>query len=207
MNNRATHVEDGSIPDYAGSVIEGVHLIDDVVYEDARGFFLESYNARRLQAQIDQSITFVQDNQSLSKQGVLRGLHYQFKHPQAKLVRILQGQIWDVVVDLRQSSASFGQWAAYSLSADRPQQLFIPIGCAHGFLTLSETALVMYKASDFYQPKDEYCLRYDDPHLAIDWPLAQLTQGWVQQESPMLLPILSAKDAQGLGWSELAFFK
>ena len=195
--------------------IQGVHLFEDKVYHDTRGHFIESYQAARIQAALGQAIDFVQDNLSMSHQGVLRGLHYQYQHPQAKLVRVLQGEIWDVVVDLRQSSPSFGQWAGYRLAApqieqgtSRAQQLFIPEGCAHGFLTLSTSALVMYKVSDFYHPEDEYCLRYDDSTLAIQWPLSQasISQASISQVSIPQPPILSSKDAQGLSWAQVPKF-
>ena len=205
--------------------IHGVHLLDDKVHHDARGHFIESYQQERLDALIGRTLSFVQDNLSMSHQGVIRGLHYQYQHPQAKLVRVLQGEIWDVVVDLRQSSPSFGQWAGYRLAAPqieqgtlRAQQLFIPEGCAHGFLTLSTSALVMYKVTDFYHPEDEYCLRYDAPELAIDWPLIRATgvqelipqvtdsQAAISQASIPQPPIISAKDAQGLAWQDLPLF-
>lgn len=181
------------INDEVGEVIEGVCLMDDALYEDERGHLIESYQSRRLAAEIGESMDFVQDNLSYSKQGVLRGLHYQYEYAQAKLVRVLAGAIWDVVVDLRQSSPSFGQWGAYRLQAGCPQQLYVPAGCAHGFLTLSESSLVLYKVSDFYQAQDQYCLRYDDPKLNIMWPLVQA-------------PILSEKDAQGLAWGKAPLF-
>ncbi|MDO5679017.1 MAG: dTDP-4-dehydrorhamnose 3,5-epimerase [Pelistega sp.] len=195
--------------------IHGVYLLDDTVYRDERGYFIESYQQARLQELLGREIDFVQDNLSMSQQGVLRGLHYQYQHPQAKLVRVLQGEILDVVVDLRQSSPSFGQWAGYRLAAPqiqqgtlRAQQLFIPEGCAHGFLTLSTSALVMYKVTDFYHPEDEYCLRYDDPTLAIQWPLPQasISQASISQASIPQPPIISAKDAQGLAWQDLPLF-
>ena len=196
-------------------IIHGVHLLDDKVHHDARGHFIESYQQERLDALIGRPLSFVQDNLSMSHQGVIRGLHYQYQHPQAKLVRVLQGEIWDVVVDLRQSSPSFGQWAGYRLAAPqieqgttRAQQLFIPEGCAHGFLTLSASALVMYKVSDFYHPEDEYCLRYDDSTLAIQWPLSQasISQASISQASIPQPPILSSKDAQGLSWAQVPKF-
>ena len=196
-------------------IIHGVHLLDDKVHHDARGHFIESYQQERLDALIGRPLSFVQDNLSMSHQGVIRGLHYQYQHPQAKLVRVLQGEIWDVVVDLRQSSPSFGQWAGYRLAApqieqgtSRAQQLFIPEGCAHGFLTLSASALVMYKVSDFYYPEDEYCLRYDDSTLAIQWPLSQasISQASISQVSIPQPPILSSKDAQGLSWAQVPKF-
>lgn len=194
-----------------GTQIAGVHLMNDQVYHDERGYFFESYHQQQLESLIAEPIHFVQDNQSYSRQGVLRGLHYQYQHPQAKLIRVLQGEIWDVVVDLRQSSASFGQWGAYHLCAERPQQLFIPVGCAHGFLTLSDSALIMYKVSDYYQSDDEYCLRYDDPTVGIEWPISSsLPEHYLCQEEVRSMlnsrPILSTKDKQGLSWQELPLF-
>lgn len=194
-----------------GKQITGVHLMDDRVYHDERGHFFESHHQQRLELLLAKPIHFVQDNLSYSRQGVLRGLHYQYQRPQAKLIRVLQGAIWDVVVDLRQSSSSFGQWVAYHLRAERPQQLFIPAGCAHGFLTLSDSALMMYKVSDYYQPEDEYCLRYDDPSVGIEWPIScSLPEHYLCQEEVRSMlnsrPILSAKDADGLNWSQIPKF-
>ncbi len=162
--------------------LEGVLVLEPRVFEDDRGFFFESFNQRAFAAASGLDCPFVQDNHSLSRRGVLRGLHYQLQQAQGKLVRVLRGEIFDVAVDLRQGSASFGRWTAARLSAENRQQMWIPEGFAHGFLTLSEEAEVLYKTTDFYAPEHERSLRWDDPQLAIDWPL----QG---------APLLSAKDA------------
>lgn len=160
-----------------------VLIIEPDVFGDPRGFFLESYNARRFNEAIGREVNFKQDNQSRSTRGVLRGLHYQLPpKPQAKLVRAISGAIFDVAVDIRRSSATFGKWVGVLLSAENHRQLWIPEGFAHGFLTLSETADVLYKASDYYSPGDEGAIAWNDPQLAIEWPAdAQ--------------PVLSAKDA------------
>ncbi|SCK11814.1 dTDP-4-dehydrorhamnose 3,5-epimerase [Vogesella sp. LIG4] len=166
------------------TAIAGVKLIEPVVHGDARGFFFESFNQRQFDAAIGRQVQFVQDNHSRSARGVLRGLHYQLQQPQGKLVRVLQGAIFDVAVDLRRSSPSFGQWIGYELSADNRLQLWLPEGFAHGFVVLGEHAEVLYKTSDYYAPQHERCIRWDDPDLAIKWPL----------DAP---PVLSARDAQG----------
>ncbi|PTU74284.1 dTDP-4-dehydrorhamnose 3,5-epimerase [Pseudomonas mangrovi] len=162
--------------------LEGVLILEPRVFEDDRGLFFESFNQRAFAAATGRDSPFVQDNHSLSRRGVLRGLHFQLQQPQGKLVRVLRGEIFDVAVDLRQGSASFGRWTAARLSAENRQQMWIPEGFAHGFLTLSEEAEVLYKTTDFYAPEHERSLRWDDPQLAIDWPL----------QGP---PLLSAKDA------------
>ena len=155
------------------------------IIEDARGFFLESWNARSF-AQGGIDATFVQDNHSRSQRGVLRGLHYQVRQAQGKLVRIVQGEVFDVAVDLRRSAATFGQWVGVWLSAERHNMLWIPPGFAHGFYVTSETADLLYKCTDFYSPAEERTLCWDDPEVAIDWPL-------VTGEAP----IVSPKDAAG----------
>lgn len=163
--------------------LAGVLILEPRLFEDDRGFFFESFNQRAFsEASGREDCRFVQDNHSLSRRGVLRGLHYQLRQPQGKLVRVLRGEIFDVAVDLRQGSASFGHWTAARLSAENRRQMWIPEGFAHGFLTLSGEAEVLYKTTDFYAPEHERSLRWDDPQLAIDWPL----QG---------APQLSAKDA------------
>ncbi|MHC6223429.1 dTDP-4-dehydrorhamnose 3,5-epimerase [Pseudomonas sp. X10] len=161
-----------------------VLLIEPEVFGDSRGFFFESFNARDFETQTGVTTAFVQDNHSRSQRGVLRGLHYQVENAQGKLVRVVQGEVLDVAVDIRRSSPSFGQWAAISLSADNHHQLWIPPGFAHGFLVLSETAEFLYKTTDYYNPSAERCIRWDDPDLAIDWQ-SQAT------------PLLSAKDQAG----------
>ncbi len=160
-------------------------VIEPKVFGDERGFFFESYNARRFEQITGTQADFVQDNHSRSVRGVLRGLHYQIRQPQGKLVRVIAGEVFDVVVDLRRSSPAFGRWTGVRLSADNKRQLWVPPGYAHGFLVLSEVAEFLYKTTDYWAPEHERCIRWDDPQLAIGWPL----QG---------VPGLSAKDAQGL---------
>jgi dTDP-4-dehydrorhamnose 3,5-epimerase len=142
------------------------------VFGDERGFFLEPYNRRTFREATGLDVEFVQDNHSRSRRGVLRGLHYQVRQPQGKLVRVLSGRIFDVAVDLRRSSPSFGKWVGLEIDADSMRMLWIPPGFAHGFLVLSESADVFYKATDYYAPQHERTLRWDDPQLAIAWPLA-----------------------------------
>ncbi len=149
--------------------IEGLFILEPQVFADTRGFFFESYNRKTLAA-LGIDTAFVQDNHSLSLRGTLRGIHYQVRTPQAKLIRVGAGEIFDVAVDLRRSSATFGRWFAVVLSAANKLQFFIPRGFGHGFLALSQTAEVLYKASDYYAPENERCIRWDDPDLAIDWP-------------------------------------
>lgn len=165
------------------TTIPDVKLIEPRVHSDARGFFLESWNARSFAAAgIDAQ--FVQDNHSCSAKGVLRGLHYQIEHPQAKLVRVIAGAVYDVAVDMRRSSKTFGRWVGAELSAENKLQLWIPQGFAHGFLCLQERTEFLYKCTDFYAPEHERAVLWNDPALAIDWPLAGLT------------PSLSQKDLQ-----------
>ena len=166
------------------TAIPDVLIIEPKVFGDSRGFFLESYNARELQACAGITAPFVQDNHSRSQRGVLRGLHYQLADPQGKLVRVAQGEVLDVSVDIRRSSPTFGQWVAVRLSADNQRQLWIPPGFAHGFLVLSDSADFLYKTTAYYNPAEERCIRWDDPQLAIDWQL----------QGP---PLLSAKDREG----------
>lgn len=164
--------------------ISNLLIIEPQVYGDHRGFFFESYNQRNFTEKVGISAEFVQDNHSRSTQHVLRGLHYQIQQPQGKLVRVIAGAILDVAVDLRQSSPTFGQWISCTLSAENKRQLWIPPQFAHGFLVLSDSAEVLYKATDYYAPQHERCILWNDPDLAIDWPLTDA-------------PIISAKDAAG----------
>jgi dTDP-4-dehydrorhamnose 3,5-epimerase len=165
--------------------IPDVVLIEPVVHGDARGFFMETWHAARFRdAGIDAG--FVQDNHSLSVRGTLRGLHYQLCHPQGKLVRVVRGEVFDVAVDLRRGSPRFGQWVGLRLSARNKRMLWIPPGFAHGFYVLSDEAEFVYKCTDYYAPECERCLRWDDPDLAIDWPLVGGRP-----------PTVSAKDAAG----------
>lgn len=173
--------------------IPDVVLIEPKVFGDERGFFYESFNQKAFEAAVGLSVNFVQDNHSRSVKGVLRGLHYQIKQPQGKLVRVVQGEVFDVAVDLRKSSSTFGQWVGAHLSAENKQQLWVPEGFAHGFLVLSENAEFLYKTTDYYAPQFERCVRWDDPSLAIQWPAG-------------IKPILSAKDDQGKAITEAEVF-
>jgi dTDP-4-dehydrorhamnose 3,5-epimerase len=164
--------------------LPGVIILEPKVFGDQRGFFYESFNARSFAEATGLEREFVQDNHSRSQRGVLRGLHYQVQQTQGKLVRVTAGEVYDVAVDIRSSSPTFGRWVGVHLSADNNRQLWIPEGFAHGFAVLSEYAEVLYKTTDYYAPEHERCIRWDDPTLAIDWPL---------QEAPQL----SAKDQNG----------
>ncbi len=170
------------------TAIDGVCLIEPVVHGDHRGFFMESYHKDRFAA-LGIAHDFVQDNHSRSRAGVLRGLHYQLGRPQAKLVRATRGRVFDAVVDLRRGSPSFGRWVGAELSEENRRMLYAPAGFGHGFLVLSEIAEFQYKCSDFYAPEEERGIRWDDPSIAIDWPLGGLE------------PILSDRD---LAWPHLA---
>ena len=153
--------------------ISGLMVIEPAVYGDERGYFMETYNYNDFKA-AGLDMEFVQDNQSMSARGVLRGLHYQINYPQDKLVRVISGEVFDVAVDLREGSETFGKWFGVRLSAENKKQLFIPKNFAHGFLVLSESAEFCYKVTDFYHPDDEGGIRYDDPDIGIDWPLEEL---------------------------------
>ena len=157
---------------FSDTLVVGVILIEPDVYRDARGYFLETFHARKYAA-AGIPETFVQDNHSASVRGTLRGLHMQLRKPQGKLIRVVEGEIWDVAVDVRRGSPSFGRFASEVLSAGNFRQLYIPPGCAHGFCVLSDTAQVEYKCTELYDPKDEVGIAYDDPALAIPWPIQQ----------------------------------
>ena len=174
--------------------IADLKIIEPVVHGDDRGFFYESFNKQHFEQLTGQSIDFVQDNHSRSRRGVLRGLHYQHPYPQGKLVRVALGDIFDVAVDMRHSSPSFGQTFGVHLSATNKRQLWVPEGFAHGFLTLSDFAELLYKTTDYYHPEHEHCLLWNDPQLAIQWPLAGL------------IPQLSAKDALGKPFAQATYF-
>ncbi|MBY0341088.1 MAG: dTDP-4-dehydrorhamnose 3,5-epimerase [Rhodocyclaceae bacterium] len=174
------------------TVVDGVLVLEPRVFGDARGFFYESFNRQAFEAATGLSVDFVQDNHSKSAQGVLRGLHFQLApHAQGKLVRVIQGEVFDVAVDIRKDSPTYGKWHGEFLSAENRKQMWIPAGLAHGFLVVSETAEFLYKTTDYYAPELERCLRWDDARLNIAWPLHG------QQ------PQLSAKDAQGLAFDQL----
>lgn len=150
--------------------IEGLYIIETEVFEDNRGYFMETYNYNDFRA-AGLDMVFVQDNQSKSKKGVLRGLHFQKKHPQGKLVRVIKGEVFDVAVDLRKSSKTFGKWAGVTLSEKNKKQFYIPEGFAHGFLVLSDEAEFCYKCTDFYHPDDEGGIIWNDPDIRIEWPM------------------------------------
>lgn len=173
------------------TAIADVLLLEPRVFGDARGFFYESFNAREFRAATGLDVNFVQDNHSKSARGVLRGLHYQVQQPQGKLVRAVAGEVYDVAVDIRPQSPTYGQWVGEILSASNRRQLWIPPGLAHGFLVLSEAAEFLYKTTDYYAPEFERCLAWDDPSLNITWPLDGLT------------PVVSAKDAVGQHFGQL----
>lgn len=174
--------------------IPEVILIEPRVFLDSRGFFLESYQKKRF-AEAGIKFDFVQDNHSQSEQGILRGLHYQIQQPQGKLVRVISGEIFDVAVDLRRSSPTFGKWVGDSLSSENRRMLWVPPGFAHGFVVTSTTAEVLYKATDYYAPQWERTIVWNDPTLNIVWPLKEK------------VPILSAKDQAGKHFLEAEMFK
>ncbi|RKJ98327.1 dTDP-4-dehydrorhamnose 3,5-epimerase [Alicycliphilus denitrificans] len=164
--------------------IPDVVLIEPKVFGDARGFFFESFNQKAFDEATGTHFQFVQDNHSRSGRGVLRGLHYQVQQPQGKLVRVVRGAVWDVAVDIRRNSPSFGRWVGAELSEDNQRQLWVPPGFAHGFVVLSESADFLYKTTDYYAPQHERCITWNDAQLAIAWPYAGE-------------PVLSAKDQAG----------
>lgn len=180
---------------FSAQKISDVLVIEPTVYGDQRGFFFESYQQQKFEQALGRSVNFVQDNHSKSSQYVLRGLHYQLPHPQGKLVRVISGEILDVAVDLRRSSPTFAQSVGVILSAQNKKQLWVPEGFAHGFVTLSESAEVLYKATDFYRPEYEQVILWNDPAINIDWGL------------PMIDPIISSKDAAGLLLSQAKLFE
>ena len=173
--------------------IPEVAVLEPEVFADPRGFFLESYNQKTFE-QIGLGRNFVQDNHSRSMRNVLRGLHYQLRQPQGKLVRVVSGSVWDVAVDIRRSSPTFGHWVGEELSAENKRMLWIPEGFAHGFIVTSAWADVLYKATDFYAPGGERSLLWNDPQLAIDWPLSGE-------------PLISQKDQAGLSLSQAELFE
>lgn len=176
------------------TAIPEILVLTPKVFGDARGFFFESFNARDFAQSTGLDVEFVQDNHSKSSQGVLRGLHYQIQHPQGKLVRVVQGAVFDVAVDLRKSSPTFGQWVGEILSAENHAQLWVPPGFAHGFVVLSESAEFLYKTTDYWYPEHERSLLWNDPAVAIDWPID-------------FAPQLAAKDAAGKLLSDADVFE
>ncbi|WP_208279114.1 dTDP-4-dehydrorhamnose 3,5-epimerase [Massilia oculi] len=173
--------------------IPDVLRIEPRVFGDERGFFYESFHQARFEEAVGRSVTFVQDNHSKSAHNVLRGLHYQIRQPQGKLVRVVAGSVFDVAVDLRRSSPTFGQWVGEILSAENKAQMWVPEGFAHGFLVLSQSAEVLYKTTDYYAPEYERCLAWSDSLIKINWPIHET-------------PITSAKDNKGQGLTEIDYF-
>jgi len=175
------------------TAIPDVLILEPKVFGDDRGFFFESFNARDFAQATDIDVQFVQDNHSKSARGVLRGLHYQIQHAQGKLVRVVQGRVFDVAVDLRKSSPAFGHWVGVELSADNHRQLWVPPGFAHGFVVLSESAEFLYKTTDYWYPEHERSLLWNDPAIGIDWPID-------------FEPQLAAKDLAGKPLAEAEVF-
>jgi dTDP-4-dehydrorhamnose 3,5-epimerase len=177
------------------TALEGALIVDPIVHADERGWVMESWHQRDFDAAVGQPVRFVQDNQSASRRGVLRGLHYQLPpHAQGKLIRVLQGRIYDVAVDLRRSSQSFGRWIGIELSAENRRQLWLPPGLAHGYLVLGDGAEVFYKATAHYAQGAERCISWNDPTLAIDWPLCGGA------------PVVSGRDARAPAYSAATCF-
>lgn len=176
------------------TAIPEVLIIEPRVFGDSRGFFFESFNQRTFNQAVGQEVQFVQDNHSRSARGVLRGLHYQIKQPQGKLVRVARGAVFDVAVDIRKSSVTFGRWVGVDLTEDNHRQLWIPPGFAHGFVVTSESADFLYKTTDYYAPQYERCVAYNDPAIGIHWPL----------DAP---PQLSVRDREGARLAEVEVFE
>ena len=174
--------------------LRDVLILEPKCFVDERGFFYESFNENEFSKAVGIKTTFVQDNHSLSKRGVLRGLHYQIQQTQGKLVRVVRGAVFDVVVDLRQASPTFGKWLGVELSADNKKQLWIPAGFAHGFLALSEEAEFLYKTTDYWHAESEQCILWNDPELNIEWPDIGMS------------PVVNNKDAAGQNWSRARKF-
>jgi dTDP-4-dehydrorhamnose 3,5-epimerase len=176
------------------TAIADLLIIEPKVFGDDRGFFYESFNQRRFTELTGVSNPFVQDNHSKSARNVLRGLHYQIRQPQGKLVRVIAGEVWDIAVDIRRNSSSFGKWVGVNLSAENKKMLWIPQGFAHGFVVLSDSAEFLYKTTDYWAPEHERCIVWNDPDLAVDWQLDNAT------------PLLSAKDQAGKRFLEAETF-
>ena len=174
--------------------LSGVKVLEPKVFGDSRGFFMESFNARTFAELTGETVSFVQDNHSRSSRGVLRGIHYQIEQAQGKLVRVTAGKVFDVAVDLRRSSPTFGQWFGVELDGESHRQLWVPAGFGHGFVVLSETADFLYKTTDYYAPAHERSIRWDDPDLGIDWHLGDIA------------PRLSAKDEAGVAFADAEVF-
>ena len=170
------------------TALHGCLILEPQIFSDERGEFFESFSIQKFRNATGILLNFVQDNQSLSHAKVLRGLHYQIEQAQGKLVRVVSGSVWDVVVDLRRSSPTFAQWIGVDLSADNQRMLWVPPGCAHGFVVTGESAMFLYKTTDYYAPAHERTIAWNDPSLAITWPVAD--------------PVVNAKDAAGLAFKQ-----
>lgn len=181
------------------TAIPDVLILEPKVFGDDRGFFFESFNQRTFEQLTGVKTQFVQDNHSKSAANVLRGLHYQIQQPQGKLVRVVAGEVFDVAVDLRKQSKTFGQWVGAVLSAENKRQMWVPEGFAHGFLVLKDNTEFLYKTTDYYAPQHERCIRWDDTSLAIKWPMSALTDHFS--------PALSAKDQLGLSLADADVFE
>jgi dTDP-4-dehydrorhamnose 3,5-epimerase len=177
------------------TAIDGVFILEPKVIGDERGWFTESFNAQDFASAIEQDYEFVQDNHSFSRQWTLRGLHYQMEKTQGKIVHVIAGSVFDVVVDIRTQSPTYGKWCGVELSAENHQQMWIPPGLAHGFLVLTPTAEFLYKTTDYYDPKSEACLVWNDPTIGIQWPLPE-----------GISPNMNAKDLAGLSWDQAPKF-
>ncbi|WP_394986672.1 dTDP-4-dehydrorhamnose 3,5-epimerase [Cellvibrio sp.] len=173
--------------------IADLFIFEQRVFGDDRGFFFESFNEKKFAELTGKDVKFVQDNHSRSMRGVLRGLHYQVQRPQGKLVRVVEGEVFDVAVDIRKNSATFGQWVGVNLSAQNKRQLWVPAGFAHGFVTLSESAEFLYKTTDYWMPEFERSILWNDPQLGIDWPITDV-------------PLVSEKDKVGKKFVDAEFF-
>lgn len=175
------------------TAIPDVLIIEPKVFGDDRGFFYESFNRQKFAELTGRDVDFVQDNHSRSVKSVLRGLHYQIQHPQGKLVRVVQGEVFDVAVDIRKNSPTFGRWVGEILSAQNKKQLWVPAGFAHGFITLSESAEFLYKTTDYWMPEFERCIRWDDTEIGIHWPISET-------------PLVSGKDKTGTKFSHAELY-
>ena len=175
------------------TALDGCLILEPQIFSDARGEFFESFSVQKFRNATGVLLNFVQDNQSLSHAKVLRGLHYQIEQPQGKLVRVVSGSVWDVAVDLRRSSPTFAQWVGIDLSAENQRMFWVPPGCAHGFVVTSESAVFLYKTTDYYAPAHERTIAWNDPSLAITWPVPD--------------PIVNAKDAAGLVFKQAPTFQ
>jgi len=189
------------------TAIPDVLILEPKVFGDDRGFFYESFNQQNFQNLTGLDVPFVQDNHSKSSKNVLRGLHYQIQQPQGKLVRVIAGEVFDVAVDLRRNSSTFGHWVGITLSVENKRQLWIPPGFGHGFLVMQDNTEFLYKTTDYYALQHERCIRWDDPTLGIEWPLSDANNlDPAQSLPPSTSPILSSKDKLGASFNDAELF-